>query len=237
MKVLVVGAAGKVGGIIRDALEGAHDCYYYDRHAVSGREDRTTIADVNDEAKIREALEGMEGVVYLAAGRHAGARDEYGDPDVAMSVNVAGWFRLLELGLAMGVRRFVYASSMSVYRSDRMLGRVESDLPSCWDTYGVSKVLAEEVCRLAARACPEAVLVALRLVYPSTEREWREAERAHPGHWWQPTGPVDTGRLFLAALACERAGAHVLNVGGDAGDTAYCKDVARATIGWAPRGE
>ena len=65
MKVLVVGAAGKVGGIIREAMEGAHDCYYYDRHAVAERADRTTIADVNDEAKIRAAIDRRAGVTRL----------------------------------------------------------------------------------------------------------------------------------------------------------------------------
>ena len=139
MKVLVVGGAGKVAGIMRDALEGAHDCYYYDRRAVAGREDRTTIADVNDEAKINEAVSGMDSVMYLATGVEAGSFD---DPELAMLVNVLGWYRFLRTGLELGVKHFVYASSMSVYVSDGKPGKDETSPPDCWEPYGLSKGLA-----------------------------------------------------------------------------------------------
>ncbi|MAE59795.1 MAG: hypothetical protein CMJ49_00405 [Planctomycetaceae bacterium] len=235
MKVLIVGGAGKVAGIMRDALEGAHDCYYYDRRAVAGRADRTTIADVNDEAKIDEAVSGMDSVMYLATGVEAGG---YDDPELAMLVNVLGWFQFLRRGLELGVRHFVYASSMSVYIADGQPAKEETAPADCWEPYGLSKRLAEEVGQVAARHDDEAVILALRLVYPCTVEEWAGLPKRHGRRSWaQPIGPVDTGRLFLAALACRKRGAHVLNLRGDDGDGAYANGLARETIGWEPRGE
>ena len=109
--------------------------------------------------------------------------------------------------------------------------------PDCWDVYGVSKILGEEVCRVPTRHDPEAAVLALRLVYPCTDDEWKSRGKRGPLDWWQPIGPQDSGRLFLAALDCTTPGAHILNVSGDVGGTVSPNVLARETIGWAPRGE
>ena len=68
MKVLVVGAAGHVGTIVRPALEREHDCRFFDRRALPDTNGRCIVGDVNDEGLVRQAVQETDAVVYLAMG-------------------------------------------------------------------------------------------------------------------------------------------------------------------------
>jgi nucleoside-diphosphate-sugar epimerase len=70
-------------------------------------------ADIRDPAARAHALEGVDGVVHLAAivGDPACARA----PELAREVNVEGTKALLEDGRAAGAKRFVFASTCSNY--------------------------------------------------------------------------------------------------------------------------
>src|SRR5688500_8149304 len=68
MKVLVVGAAGYVGSILRPALEAAHDCTYFDRVPIPDRLDRMIVADVLDVGKVAQSVTGIEALIYMAMG-------------------------------------------------------------------------------------------------------------------------------------------------------------------------
>ena len=69
MRLLIIGGAGRVGGIIRPALEAEHECRYFDVQPVPGAEDRTTVGDLNDDDALRAALADVDTVVYAALGR------------------------------------------------------------------------------------------------------------------------------------------------------------------------
>jgi UDP-glucuronate 4-epimerase len=74
--------------------------------------------DIRDAEKLRAAFESFhpEAVVHLAA--RPGVRASFLEPDACVSVNVDGTTRLLEVSRQSGVRRFVFASSSSVYGSE-----------------------------------------------------------------------------------------------------------------------
>jgi nucleoside-diphosphate-sugar epimerase len=75
--------------------------------------------------------------------------------------NIGATQRLLELALeAPGLRRFVFASSSSVYGDALRYPTRESDLPQPVSPYGVTKLAAEHLCTLYARtyALPTASL-------------------------------------------------------------------------------
>lgn len=212
MNVLVVGGAGKVGSIIRPALEDAHTCRYFDRRAVPGAEELTVCGDVRSDA-IGTALEGQDAVVYLALGTASEVSGEYERIDANFGTNLLAWYSVLRLGLAKGIRCWVYASSLSVYREPSKQ-RDEVTLPDAWNAYGMSKRLAENVGSAAVQAYADARVTSLRLIWPRTEAEWTalcqtpRADRKPTDAFGQ--SPADVRRLFLAALACESPGAHVV---------------------------
>jgi nucleoside-diphosphate-sugar epimerase len=123
VKVLVTGGAGYVGAELVDELVVAgHDVRVLDV-LLHGQEDvaeRLTSlgvellrAEVRDPDARKRALQGVEGVVHLAAivGDPACARD----PELSHTVNVNGTQAMAEDARAAGVERLIFASTCSNY--------------------------------------------------------------------------------------------------------------------------
>ena len=82
---------------------------------VAGGEHAFVEADIRDRRALEKvfARHAIDAVLHLAAA--PGVRASVRDPDRAFDVNVSGTLVLLEAARAAGVRRFVLASSSSVY--------------------------------------------------------------------------------------------------------------------------
>lgn len=123
MRVLLTGGAGFIGRhVLRELLARGHEVRVLDSlrpdvHAagtattVEGAE--LVVADVRDDQAVGRALDGMDGVLHLAA--KVGLGVDVGDlPDYASS-NDAGTAVLLAAMARAGVKRLTLASSMVVY--------------------------------------------------------------------------------------------------------------------------
>ncbi|MFA9480306.1 NAD-dependent epimerase/dehydratase family protein [Phycisphaerales bacterium AB-hyl4] len=236
MNVLVIGGAGYVGAIVRPALETVHGCRYLDLRPVPGAEDRTFVGDVNDPAVVREAVQGQDALVYLAMGTNNGDRRTVQDIDAAFNVNVRGLYRTLAAALEAGVRRICVASSLSVYRHCHRSAIDESCAADAWEPYGLSKRVGEFLCQAAAQQCPDATLVALRLILPRNEADW-------PQYRFDPAkernvfalGPRDTRELFRKALELDRPGCHIVQASGDITNERLPNHRVRELLGWSPQ--
>ena len=238
MKLLIVGGAGYVGTVIRPALEAQFACTHFDLRPVSGAEDRAVTADVDDDDKVRQAVAGRDAILYLAMGlgKAAPTCNEIG---AAFDVNVRGLYRFCYHSLEAGIKRFVYASTLSVYKHLRQEQDIDENVPSdAWDPYGMSKRVGEFVCRSAAGEYPDTTIVALRLMMPRNTADW-------PPHRYNPEsshnccalGPKDTQRLFVAAVNCDRPGFHLMQATGDMKDRSYPNKRAYQVLGWLPQNE
>ena len=165
MRALVTGAAGFVGSTLaRRLLADGHDVVgvdsvndYYDRQlkrANLGRLASTGFqfveADLNA-VDLRSLLAGTEVVFHLAG--QPGVRSSWGSEfDRYVTDNVRATQRLLEAALhADRLRRFVFASSSSVYGDAERYPTEETDRPQPLSPYGVTKLAAEHLCTLYAR--------------------------------------------------------------------------------------
>ena len=238
MKLLIVGGAGYVASIIRPALEAAHDCRYLDLDPVSGAEERTFVGDLNDRALLDRAVPDVDVLVWLAMGRSTEMENGEHEVEAAFDVNVRGFYRVLDTAHRQGVCRFVFASSMSVYKvQDMQAGhRVDENCPiRAWDPYGLSKRLGEYLGEALVQHDPSVTFVSLRLMFPKHDSEW-DGEPTKSRSKYFPTGPEDTRRLFCAAIDRSEPGFANIQATGDRSGTMFSYDRAMELLGWKPQG-
>jgi nucleoside-diphosphate-sugar epimerase len=162
MIALVTGAAGFVGSHLSAALldDGAEvlgvDAFtdYYSRLRkeqnlahLRGRPGFSFLEDDLSEAPLAPLLDGVDCVFHLAG--QPGVRASWG-PDFVQYVrhNIAATQRLLEASMLHPLRKFVFASSSSVYGDAEAYPTPESLRPQPVSPYGVTKLAAEHLCEV-----------------------------------------------------------------------------------------
>lgn len=162
MKTVVTGAAGFIGSSLAERLvDTGHEVVgidsmtdYYspeikkaNMRRLCGSERFTFIqADLTDR-DLGELLEGASLVFHQAA--QPGVRGSWGaNFQTYLRNNVLATQRLLEAVKDSGIRRFIYASSSSVYGDSTDLPLSESARPQPVSPYGVTKLAAEHLCYL-----------------------------------------------------------------------------------------
>lgn len=165
MKVLVTGHHGYIGSVLAPLLaEAGHDVTGLDTRFYRGCDFGPEVgpiagvtADVRDVSPAD--LEGLDAIVHLAAL----SNDPLGDldPKLTEDVNCNGTLRLARAAHEAGVRRFVFASSCSMYGASGTDEALDEQAPLRPLTpYAESKVRAEE--GLFALAGSEFVPVSMR---------------------------------------------------------------------------
>lgn len=179
--MLVTGGGGFIGSHLVEALLARGDAVtvldrFDDSYDPAPRRARVPAAarlvegDLFDEARLAEALTGVDAVAHLAA--RPGVRESLRDPVPTVRENVLGTTVVLDAMRRRGLRRLVFASSSSVYGVAP--GRSLSEADPCThqaSPYGASKRAAELLCLTAAEAWGLDVSVArLFTVYGPRQR-------------------------------------------------------------------
>jgi len=120
-KVLVTGGAGYVGCVLVPKLvEKGYDVRVLDLMLFGSKgldsvKDKIEIisGNIKDENILRRSLEGIDYVIHLAAISNDPCSEL--DPELTKQVNFEATKKLVEISKQKGIKRFIYASSSSVY--------------------------------------------------------------------------------------------------------------------------
>lgn len=108
---------------------------------------RLHTADIIDGPAVQKIFEDgqYDTVIHLAA--RAGVRPSIEDPKAYIDTNITGTYNLLEASRVTGVKKFVFASSSSVYGLSKVVPFSESlPLPQTLSPYAATKLAGEHLC-------------------------------------------------------------------------------------------
>ena len=169
--VLVTGGAGYVGAVLVPKLLDAGykvkvlDLYIYGDHVLNSVKDNPNLKEIKGDIRERKLLEkeipGCDAVIHLACISNDPSYEL--DPGLGKSINYDAFVDLVDVSKESGVRRFIYASSSSVY-GIKTEPEVTEDLPlEPLTDYSKYKALCEKY--LDQNATDEFVVTTIR---PST---------------------------------------------------------------------
>ncbi|MGI8438487.1 MAG: GDP-mannose 4,6-dehydratase [Chthoniobacterales bacterium] len=161
MRTLVTGGAGFIGShLVEKLLAAGHEVSILDdfNDFYDPQIKRANLASVADQVRVHEidlrnadavrALferEKYELVAHLAA--RAGVRPSIQQPQLYCETNVGGTLNLLEAARAIGLERFIFASSSSVYGVSKVVPFSEDlHLTQTISPYAATKIAGEFLC-------------------------------------------------------------------------------------------
>jgi len=152
---LVTGGAGFIGSnLVHELLVRGNQVRVLDNFS-TGR--RRNLADIYDQIGViegdlrspeicRQAVEGVD--VILHQGALPSVQRSVSDPFTSHDTNATATMNLLVVARNAGVKRFVYASSSSVYGDSPTMPKQEEMIPRPKSPYAVAKLAGEHYCRV-----------------------------------------------------------------------------------------
>ena len=220
MRILVTGAAGRVGSTVARGLRERHQVRGHDRVPVPDLDD-TVISDLTDFDAVLRATEGMDGVA------HIGGLPGGNEWETIHSSNIIGTYNVFEACRINGVGRVAYASRAGVLgRYPRNIQRTVDMIPTPVGHYTVSKVFAEALAHSYAHQY-DMGFVCVRIGNFKLERDQPE----HPHH----LSHGDCVRVFEQALVHPGVKFAVVFGVSDSNWPLYDLEHGRQAIGYDPQ--
>lgn len=205
-RLLITGARGFIGRAVcaglserqervRGVVRNMPECGF-------GQYELIELGDIGPATDWSGALKGVQVVIHLAARqqvRHYSAADGLA---AFRAVNVEGTLNLARQAVAVGVKRFLFVSSVKVNGECTQTGRAftEVDPPKPQDAYAQSKYEAELGLReIAAATNMQIVIIRPPLVYgPEVKANFAALMRAVQRGWPLPLAAVHNKRSLVA---------------------------------------
>ncbi|MBN2483750.1 MAG: SDR family oxidoreductase [Candidatus Omnitrophica bacterium] len=163
MKMLVTGGAGFIGShIVARLLKENHSVVVLDNF-FSGKESNLSFAmdrglstvdftlirgDIRDYEACTKACRGVDVIFHQAALRSVPRSMEY--PQEYNDVNINGTLNLLRAAVESDARKFVFASSSSIYGKTDKFPENENEYPMPISPYALTKLVGEYYCKIYA---------------------------------------------------------------------------------------
>lgn len=171
MVVLLTGASGFLGkGILKIANQRCI-CIrpvYRSKFVADVYSDAMLVSGMDDTTDWFQALQGIDVVIHAAARSHKIGESGLDSLTDYRKVNVQGTINLARQAAALGVRRFVFISSIKVNGELTLPGCpfTANDVPAPEDAYGISKAEAEvQLMQVAKETGMEVTIIRPPLIY------------------------------------------------------------------------
>lgn len=218
MRVLVTGAAGKVGTILVRGLKRRHELRGFDQVPMPLLDD-STVGDIADFDTVVKATKGVDAIIHLAGGEYEWER---------CLNNIKGTYNVLEAARQNGVRRVAYASRAGLLPGaayPKSIQRTVDMIPRADSYYSLTKVFAESLGSMYHdRFGTEFVAVRIGNCNP---------ERPLPQHPHQ-LGHADAVRVFEQAITYPWVGFEIVFGVSDSNWPLYDIEHGRRAIGYNP---
>ena len=215
-RVLVTGSAGRVGrAVVGELQDHGYQVTPVDRSAQ--RHEDTVAVDLQDLGQVVGVMHGVDAVVHMAA--IASPRSD--PPEVVFRNNVMSTFNLLEAAALLGVRNVVMASSISAlgyafrHRDFNPLHiPIDETHPLLsQDSYGLSKMVGEELAEGFLRRTPDLAVSSLRFTWVLDQEDIQVARKAREqretsggGAFWTWVDVRDAASACRLAMENNRPG-------------------------------
>lgn len=169
-RYLVTGAAGFIGAhLARTLMEQGNECITIDNLStgfVENIPDGCGFIQGNTyDPEVISSLKGPFDAIFHIAGQ-SGGMTSFDDPTYDMNSNITATLRLLDWARQNGCRRFVYASSMSVYGDENLCPVTESGgklQPKTF--YAIGKIASEQYMKIYTQFGLECVALRFNNTY------------------------------------------------------------------------
>jgi uronate dehydrogenase len=243
MRVVITGAAGRIGRQMRLELSDSHEVVALDRRQPrAGRWHRADLTKrgprrryVPDDGSFswEPYFEGADAVLHLAG--NAGPHDSM---EAVLRTNVLGTWNVLEAASRQGVPRVVFASTNWVVRRELLDLHARDELPlrgverpSPTTPYGLSKVAAELAGRMAVEEGLIACFVGVRI--GRVESRPLPKDKGSLGDRLT-IGTADLRMLLRLCLERPLEGFHLVYGVSPVPGAAFDLDTTRRLLDWTP---
>ncbi len=210
--VLVTGGAGYVGCVlVPKLLARGHkvkvlDLYLYGENVLDAVKDNPNLeqikGDIRDRALLEEVIPGTDALIHLASISNDPSFEL--NPELGKSINYDALFPLVAIAKKRGVKRFVYASTSSVY-GIKEEENVTEDLPlEPLTDYSKYKALGEDI--LLKEQSPDFTTVVIR---PATVCGYSPRLRLDLAVNILTNHAVNTGRIEVFGGQQKRPNLHI----------------------------
>ena len=164
MKILVTGAAGFIGFNLSNFLvKNDYKVFGIDNfdkyYSVLLKKKRLEILnknknfnfskiDINNKRMLKKFFKGKKIDVIINLAAQAGVRHSFENPKKYIEVNILGFLNLIEEAKNNNIKKFIYASSSSVYGENINFPLKENEKLNPKNIYAVSKKLNEEIAEM-----------------------------------------------------------------------------------------
>ena len=164
MKIFITGVAGFIGfSLANSFLNKGHRIYgidnFYQYYSIKIKKKRLNIlkkyknfafnkVDILNYAKLFNTINNkkIDVIIHLAA--QTGVRYSIINPNKYLDVNISGFMNLIKATKNKKIKKFIYASSSSVYGDSKKFPLKENDNLNPKNIYGLSKKINEEIANL-----------------------------------------------------------------------------------------
>lgn len=153
-KYLVTGGAGFIGSnIVERLVKRGESVRIIDNFSTGKRENIAPFigkieiieGDIRSYHIVMDAMKDIDYVIHEAA--LPSVPRSIKDPLTTNEVNIVGTLNLLQAARDRGIKRFVFASSSSIYGDSDITPKIESLPPNPKSPYAISKLAGEQYCR------------------------------------------------------------------------------------------